>query len=299
MPTIQKIKKRNGDIAEFEVKKIIIALEKAFKSVNAPYEETTIQKLTDQAIQEIEAEFQELTPSVEDVQDIVENQIMKGGFYTVAKAYILHRHEHYKVRERQHKTVLKKIKTHKLNITKHDGSTEVFSIEKLKNSIAWAADGYDEIIDLNKIATKCQDNLFDGISTDKIAKAVILSARSYIEKDPAYSHFAARLLNNIIAEENIGKDKFDHNKLDQQYRQAFIDNITHAIEIKRLSPKLLDYDLEKMAAALVLERDDLFRYLGLQTLYARYFIRNPENNRILETPQAFLMRVAMGLAMEE
>lgn len=299
MHTIQKIKKRSGDIVEFQPQKITVAMKKAFSSIQSAISDEQLQSLTDEVVKTLEAKFANQTPSVEETQDTVEQVLMSNEHFEEAKAYILYRYEQYKSRQREHEQVLEKIETNALTITKYDGSTETFSLEKLANSIRWAAKGYEDAIDVKKIASKCQDNLYDGITTDKISRAVILSARSYIELDPAFAHFASRLLADVLYKEIIGPEKYDHKQLESQYRQAFIDNIKHAVEIDRLNPQLLEYDLEKMSQHIQIERDDLFRYLGLQTLYDRYFIRDPETQDILELPQAFWMRVAMGLAMNE
>lgn len=297
--TIQKIKKRNGDVVDFQADKINLVMQKAFQSVSAQITQDQVDQMTIEVVEALEAKFQEQMPSVEATQDLVEMVIMKNGYFEAAKSYILYRHEQLRKRQEEHEAVLKKIEERKLTIVKRTGESVTFSLEKLAQSIAWAAKGYENIIDIHGIAAKCQDNLYDGITTAEISKAVILSARSRIEQDPAYAHFASRLLSDVINKETIGHDIYDPAKQDEQYREAFVKNLKKAIEIERLDERLLEYDLEKMAGHLQLERDDLFRYLGLQTLYDRYFIRNPYTNEILEAPQAFWMRVAMGLAMDE
>lgn len=299
MLTIQKIKKRSGDIVDFDLNKIQSAIQKAFQSGTVEVNEYKLQEMADQVMEALGKSFHEKTPSVEDVQDTVEKVLMQNGFFEIAKAYILYRHEHEEQREQRQQEVLEKIQHHELHITKSNGEKVEFDLEKLKSSIQWATKGYEHIIDLDYIAKRAQNNLYEGIETKEVTKAVIFVARAHIEKDPAYSHFASRLLLDMLRKEVVGPAIYDPKNLEAQYKEAFIKNIKEGVSIKRLDEKMLEYDLEKVAEVLKPERDDLFQYLGLQTLYDRYFLRNPETDEILETPQAFWLRVAMGLAQYE
>jgi ribonucleoside-diphosphate reductase alpha chain len=296
---IEKIVKRNGETVDFETSKINTAMRKAFASCDKDVSDQQLDAMTAQVLQELEARFIEQTPSVEATQDIVEMVIMQNGFFEVAKSYILYRHEQFVERQKEHQEVLNKIQEKSLTIVKRSGEKATFSLEKLIKSIRWAAKDMEEIIDVEGIATKCQDNLYDGIETSQISRAVILAARTYIEIDPAYSLFAARLLGDTIYKTTIGNENYTPQNRDQLAREAFISNLKKAVEIDRLDPKILDFDMNKITAAIDFERDDLFRYLGLQTLADRYFIRNPYTKQVLEYPQAFWMRVSMGLAFNE
>ncbi|MBI2463817.1 ribonucleoside-diphosphate reductase subunit alpha [Candidatus Peregrinibacteria bacterium] len=314
---IEKIKKRNGEIVDFHAEKITRAVEKAFLAVRGGIDSNLLQKITDHVVKHIEQLFSEeinvvaskrsipRTPNVEDVQNIVEKVMMEEGFFDVAKAYILYRYEHIKKREEEKKDILEKIEKNELSVTKRSGKTETFDLEKLKKSLTKPIEEHEnlknafEIFDIDTLLYLCQKNLFEGIKTSEISQALIMAARSMIEKDPAYSYLAGRLLLNVLNKEVIGRDTVDYKKWQSQYREAFIQNIKNGVEIKRLDPILLSFDLPRLAGALEIERDNLLMYLGAQTLYDRYFVRNPETKEILETLQAFWMRVAMGLSIME
>ena len=294
-----KIKKRNGEIVEFSVDKITNAVHKAFIAADAKFSEEHIGAIVDQAVLELTKGFPETTPSVEDVQNIVEHILMAGGHFDVAKSYIIYRYEHTKVREEKKKDVLDKLVRNDLLILKRSGKTEKYSAKKLKKSLTWAVAGFGDEINVDLIVSQCESNLYEGITTKEISRALVLSARSLIERDPAYSKVASRLLFDLLYKDVIGADKLDYKNFDALYRQAFIDNIKKGIELGRLDPQLLNFDLAALSRELKPERDDLFMYLGSQTLHDRYFISNPVTKQILETPQAFWMRVAMGLSLNE
>ncbi len=297
---IQKIKKRNGQIVDFSQSKICTAITKAFMAVRGNCNPENAQEITNSITAELEKLFtSDTTPSVENIQDLVERRLMQDGCYDVAKAYIIYRYEHAKAREEKRKIVLEKIERNEFFVIKRAGKKKKFSLDKLKKMLSYFVHDYKHIVDVETLALQCQTDLYDGIKTPDVHKALILSARSFIEHDPAYSKIAARLLFNLLYKEVIGYDVIDFNNLDKQYREAFVKNIKTAVEIKRLDPKILDFDLEKLSAALVPERDDMLLYLGAQVLYDRYFLHNPFTKQILETPQAFWMRVAMGLSMLE
>lgn len=300
MSKIIKIKKRNGSIVDFDEQKISRATQKAFIHVRGGIDDDKIHEICDHVLQELERLFPEgATPSVEDVQDLVEKEIMRQGFFDVAKSYILYRYEHAKVREEKQKEVLELIEQNDLTIIKRSGKEKKFSIKKLKKSLEYALTGFEDQVDADAIVKQCESELYDRIPTSEIAKGLVLAVRSCIEKDPIYSVIASRLLKKILYKEVIGPDEIDFDELDDQYRRAFIENIKKAIVIGRLDETLLRFDLKRLATMLRPERDELLVYLGVQTLYDRYFIRDPQTKQTLETPQAFWMRVAMGLAVEE
>ena len=294
-----KIKKRSGEIVDFEPKKIEIAMVKAFQAIPVAISESALADIQEKIVATLEKLFPEATPSVEDVQNIVERILMEAGFFDVATAYIIYRYEHTKTREKKKKDVLHKIERNDLLVIKRSGKKEKFSAKKLKKSLTWAIAGLEKEIEVEAIIQQAEANLYDGIKTSEIAKALILSARSLIELDPAYSKVAVRLLFDLVYKDAIGADKIDYKIFDQQYRQAFIDNIKKGVEIGRLDARLLNFDLAALSQVLKPERDDLFLYLGGQTLFDRYFISQPETKTILETPQAFWLRIAMGLALNE
>ncbi|MBI2120002.1 MAG: ribonucleoside-diphosphate reductase subunit alpha [Parcubacteria group bacterium] len=304
MPKITQIKKRNGTLVPFAADKIVIAMQKAFREANTEITESKLRDITDSVVLFMEESFTgEKIPSVEDVQDLVEKAIMKDGYFEVAKAYILYRYEHAKIRAKEKEEVLQKIEENALFVIKRSGKKERFSLEKLKKSLIHAVkelpEEMREPVDVEAVAKQCQNEIYDGMKTEELVRAVIMVVRSMIEVDPAYSKFAARLLLGIAYKEVIGRDAIEYSKLEDQHRKAFIANLKRGVELERLDKRLLDFDLERLSKYISLERDGLFAYLGLQTLYDRYFVRDHEEKKVLETPQMFWMRVAMGTALNE
>ncbi|OGZ04767.1 MAG: ribonucleoside-diphosphate reductase subunit alpha [Candidatus Lloydbacteria bacterium RIFCSPHIGHO2_01_FULL_41_20] len=302
MQKILKIKKRNGGIVAFDELKIINAIKKAFSAITNNEHEEDSQKITAIVIERLAPMFKEgaPTPGVEDVQDLVEKGIMEAGYFDVAKAYILYRYEHTKKREAQKQEIIKKIEERVLLVTKRDGKKEKFSIDKLKRSLSHSIKGYESIVDVDVIVAQCQEEVYEGIKTSDIKKALIMTTRSLIEQDPAYSSVAARLLMSVLYKEVIGMDTINFKELETQYRKSFIENIRRGVEMGRLDKRMLDFDLSRLSKFLKPERDNNLFYLGLQTLHGRYFVSDSENGgRLLETPQMFWMRVAMGLSILE
>ena len=301
MAFTQKIKKRNGEIVDFYPDKIILAVKKAFLATLRDEHETDAKEITRTVVDAIDARFGEknaLVPSVEEIQDLVENALMQRGYFTVAKSYIIYRYEHAKERQARREEIVKKIESKELTVRKRDGIIEPFSIEKIKKTLAFVA-ADQSVVDVNLIAKQCEMELHDGIETRDISRALTMVVRSMIEQDPAYSVVASRLLLHSLYKETIGHERFDYKDFDRQYRAAFVENIKRGIELRRLDPRLLEFDLIAISKLLAPERDDLFRYLGLQTLNDRYFVKESDKGRTLESPQYFWMRVALGLAMGE
>jgi ribonucleoside-diphosphate reductase alpha chain len=297
--SIPQIVKRDKSVVDFNPDKIVSAIQKAFTDVRGGYDAVKVKEMAQKVVSELETVFADKIPMVENVQDFVEKQLMQEGFFDVAKSYILYRYEHEKVREEKKKEVQEKIEKNELTITKRNGKTESFSFEKLKKSLSYAIKGFEDVVNIDAIVQQCRSELYDGISTADISKSLIMTVRAMIEQDPAYSKVAMRLLLARNYKDTIGPDRIDYDKLDEQYREAFIRNIIKGVEIERLDPKLLTFDLAKLSEALVIERDDEFLYMGLQTLYDRYFVSDFETKQVLETPQMFWMRIAMGSALIE
>ncbi len=297
MATIQQVKKRNGEVVDFDPAKITIAVHKAFTAVRGKADEERTRQIANSVVADIEKMFTDRVPSVENVQDFVERAIMLEGFFDVAKAYIIYRYEHTKEREEKKQDVIRKIEAAELSVVKRSGTRETFSLEKIRHTIQRAAQGLDGV-DTEALVMQCRTEVYDNITTAEISRAILMTARAFIERDPAYSKLATRFLFSLLYREVIGMDKIDFQNLDAQYRTAFVDNIKKGVTIGKLDPKMLEYDLEAMSQKLVLERDDMLLYLGAQTLYDRYFLQDYDRH-VLETPQAMWMRVAMGLALNE
>ena len=291
------IKKRTGDIVPFDEKKILEAMRKAFVAQGVSIEEKDLQGMADDVVLRLaeRIENSDYVPTVEQVQDLVERAIMEKGYFDVAKHYIIYRFEHTKERARK---VIEKIEEGGLMVTKTDGRKEKFSLEKLRKAIAHRIYGLENDIDIEKIVNQTSSEIYDGIKTKDVARSLIMVCRSMMERDMAYSYLAARLLITEFKKEAIGPG-IDYAKIDEQYRQVFETNVRKAVELKKLDERMLSYDFAKLSLALKPERDNLFQYVGVETLSDRYLIRDPETKNALETPQFFWMRVAMGLALNE
>lgn len=293
---LTEIKKRNGDIVPFDVEKITIAMKKAFTAEGVAVDEEALVQMTHRVVTKLEVvTTAETLPTVEQVQDLVEETLMERGYFRVAKHYILYRFQHTKERKEQ---VVKEIEENRLMVEKRDGRREHFMREKARASLAFFVRGYERDINLEEIVGQIELEVYDGIKTDELARLMTSVLRARIERDPAYSVVAARQLCARLYKEAVGKEALSADTFDAAYRSAFVRNLRLAVAEKKLDELILSYDLEKMAAKLMPERDDLLRYLGVETLHDRYFIRDNKKN-VLETPQYLWMRVAMGLARNE
>jgi|TARA_Y100000289_G_scaffold39202_1_gene38666 ribonucleoside-diphosphate reductase alpha chain len=182
-----------------------------------------------------------------------------------------------------------------IKVKKRNGRLEDFEVDKINASAQRACEGITEV-SASEIVLDAQLQLYDKITTSEIDKALVLSAREKIEKEPNYSYAAAKLLLNCLYKE-VFKEGVDSDTFKLQYRKAFIQNTKKLVKEKKLSESLLDFDLKKLSEAMKISRDDQFKYLGIQILYDRYFIR--QDGKVMESPQAFWMRVSMGLAINE
>ncbi|TSC71123.1 MAG: ribonucleoside-diphosphate reductase alpha chain, partial [Parcubacteria group bacterium Gr01-1014_70] len=300
MDTILKIKKRTGEVVDFDQQKIMLVVEKAFFATRGTVEGERVRSITANVMFELNAKFPsvEIIPTVEHVQDTVERKIMEQGYFDVAKAYILYRYEHAKERAEKKKAILRRIEENQMMVEKRSGKTEPFSMEKIKHSLEYAARGYEDAIDFEGLVAQCRNEVYDNMPTAEIARMLVMVTRSFIELDPAYAKMASRLLLSKLYKDIIGSG-IDYARLPQQYREAFVKNIQRGVGIGRFDKRMQEFDLEKLAQHLDPARDELFKYLGTQTIYDRYLARDAEKDEILETPQAFWMRIAMGLAINE
>jgi ribonucleoside-diphosphate reductase alpha chain len=182
-----------------------------------------------------------------------------------------------------------------IKVKKRNGRLEEFQVDKINASAQRACEDIEDV-SASEIVLDAQLQLFDKITTKEMDTALILSAREKIEKEPNYSFAAARLLLNCLYKE-VFKEGVDSDTFSLQYRKTFIQNIKKLVKLNRLNKKLLDFDLQKLSEALRIRRDKNFKYLGIQILFDRYFIR--QDDKIMEAPQCFWMRIAMGLAINE
>lgn len=182
-----------------------------------------------------------------------------------------------------------------IKVKKRNGRLQDFRVEKINTNVERACEGISDV-SASEVVLDAQLQLFDKITTAEIDTALILGAREKIEKEPNYSYVAGRLLLNTVYKE-VFKEGVDSDAFKLQYRKSFIQGIKRLVKLDRLSPKMLDFDLSKLSEAIKIRRDLNFKYLGIQILTDRYFIR--EDGKLMEAPQCFWMRVAMGLAMNE
>ena len=295
---ITKIIKRNGMVVPFDPTKIVVVMKKAFAAEQVPVDDAALEQMTGRVVASLSAlcDGKENCPTVEQVQDLVENTLMERGYFSVAKAYILYR---FKQSEERKQEVVKEIEEQRLMVVRSDSSIEQFSREKMRAYVSEFITGYEKEIDVEDITMQVEREVYDGIRTSEMAKLVTLVLRARIEHDPAYSMVAARQLNRRIADEAVGNmSGLPKDERITAYRNAFVRNIKLGVEARKYDQALLSFDLEKVAAALEPARDDLFKYLGVETLNDRYFVRI-EGKGLIETPQMMWMRIAMGLSLNE
>ena len=304
MAAIQKIKKRNGAIVDFDQAKIVRAIEKAFLEVVNDKKSDEAASIAGGVVEMLGARYGGSVnfPNVEEIQDLVERALMARGYFEVAKSYIIYRYEHAKMREEAVQEVLEKIEERGLLITKRDGSKEIFSIDKIQKTVeASLTDESRAAVDVRTVIEQVQREIFDGITSAELERTLIMVVRSMIERDPAYSQLAAQLaLNTIYKDALHDKDaSVTSPGFVDAYRRAFVENIKRGVELKLYDERMLTFNLEQVAAQIDPSRDKLLRYLGVATLQDRYFVKDQKTKTYLEAPQHFWMRVAMGVAIAE
>ncbi|HIC77353.1 MAG TPA: ribonucleoside-diphosphate reductase subunit alpha [Candidatus Dadabacteria bacterium] len=298
MDQIEKVLvvKRSGEVVGFDYTRIFNAIGAAIKAGDEEYSDIQVSELTSEIEEEILIRFTEFYPNVENIQDIVEKHLIRADMFAVARRYIIYRAERSKEREQQREKVAQKAELGKLKIRKKDGRTVLFNPQKIRQTISKACEGYSTTTSPDLIIKELTRNIFDGASTSDIERALILSATAFIERDPDYSKLSAKLFLQRLYKEAM-EVSVNEDTIDAEYRRTFIDGIKFGTENNYLDKRLLEFDLEKLSNSLSLEKDDLFQFIGIQTLYERYFLK--DNERRFELPQAFWMRIAMGMAMNE
>ncbi len=295
-----QIIRRNGAVVSFEPNKIAVALMKAFLAVHGTQGAAsasvreTVERLTENVVRALlRSRPGGGTFHIEDVQDHVELALMRSGHHEVARAYVLYRERRSQERARQGVPAV--AKAPELFVT--DGGQRVpLDQGALRELVDSACAGLGADVKAEPILAETRRNLYDGVPMDEVYKAAILAARTLIEKEPAYTRATARLLLHTIRREILGRT-VTQAEMGTQYAEYFPSFIKKGIQAELLDEKLAQFDLVKLGAALDASRDLQFDYLGLQTLYDRYFLHIDEVR--IEMPQAFFMRVAMGLALNE
>ena len=293
-----KVVRRNGSVVPFEPAKISIAMTKAFIAVNGGQGAASarVRELVEQLTGGVVNALVRRQPHggtlhIEDIQDQVELSLMRSGEHDVARSYVLYREEQTRKRAKAKKDE----STHVLNV-KENGITRPLDVDGLAALIQASCTGLGEAVDADQILKFTLKDLYDGVPIEEVRKCTIMSARSLLEQDPAYGFVTARLLLNNICCEVLGKEVVQAD-MATHYAEYFPTFIKKGIKADLLDEELATFDLPRLARELDASRDLQFGYLGLQTLYDRYFL-HIEGTRI-ELPQAFFMRVAMGLALRE
>ncbi len=303
--------RRNGKLTVFDKEKIVVAMTKAFLAVEGGQAAAssrvhqTVAKLTDLVVENLKRRQPNGgTFLIEDIQDQVELAMMRNGDQKVARAYVLYREKQAEKRASE-QPAIEVIETDDdeaiIHVKTADGRREPLDTQRLRQVITDACEGLDST-DPTRVYNDTLRNLFDGVAERDVCPMMVMSARQLIDIEPDYSQAAARLLLDSLRTETLsfigdGSPNATYAEMADRYPQYFAQYVKKAVELEHLDSELLKFDLVRLGEALKPERDHQFTYLGLQTLYDRYFIHHDDTR--FELPQAFFMRVAMGLAINE
>ena len=307
-----RVIKRNGAVVPYAEDKIAVAITKAFLAVEGGTAAASprIRELVARLAEQVSSIFKRRLPSggtihIEDVQDQVELALMRSGEHKVARTYVLYREERARARDAEdvNPTTEKPIA---INVVRRDGDRAALDVGRIQTLVSEACEGLEDV-DAHRILTESLSNMYDGISEVDVATSLLITARTLVEEEPNYTFVTARLLLDQLRTETLefldvrtqGQEDYQatHSQMLDTYGKAFQAFIHRGIELELLAPELERYDLVRLGSSLIPERDLQFNYLGLQTLYDRYFLHSNEVR--FELPQIFFMRVAMGLAMQE
>ena len=295
-----QIIRRNGSVVAFEPNKIAVALMKAFLAVHGTQgaASASVRETVDTLTQTVVRALLRSRPGggtfpIEDVQDHVELSLMRGSHHEVARAYVLYRERRAQERARQAASAA----AAEPELTVIDNGERVaLDLARLAALFESACEGLGADVRAEPIMAETRRNLYDGVAIEEVHKAAILAARTLIEKDPGYTRATARLLLHVIRKDILGEEVAQRD-MQVRYAEYFAGYVKRGVAAELLDERLLQFDLERLARALRAERDLQFDYLGLQTLFDRYFLHI--GGQRIELPQAFFMRVAMGLAINE
>lgn len=300
-----RVIKRNGAVVGYDESKIGVAITKAYLAVEGgtAAASSRVHETVTKLGKQISTIFRRRMPSggtihIEDIQDQVELALMRTGEHKVARSYVIYRAEHARIRDMHRVTETETAPT--IEVTMPDGTRAPLDTARLRTVIDEACEGL-EGVSADTIYTETIKNLYPGVKIQDVRTSSVMTARTMVERDPNYSFVTARLLLDTLRSEALGflgiAENATHGEMQYRYALTLQPYIEKGVELGLLSPHLLDYDMDRLGQALVADRDAQFTYLGLQTLYDRYFIHS-EGVRF-ELPQVFYMRVAMGLASNE
>ena len=297
-----KLIRRNGHVVPWNPAKIEVAVSKAFLSLNLdPAPAAAVADEVTRAVDDAHQEF----IHIEKLQDKVQETLMRLGYYKVAEAYILyraHRSEIRLQRVEEESQSADESQDSLIIVKQADGESYLWDGSELRKRIEFASIGLDLSLTPEQIEKELRRSFYPEMRAEDLRKTVILNARSLIERDADFSKSAGRILLSYIHEEVLGWNIVEHGieRLGEFHARAFKEKLRRGVQIKRIHPRLLDYDLDRLAGEIDPVADLAFDYLGIQTLYDRYLVvdkrRKPHCR--LETPQLFWMRVAMGLFVE-
>lgn len=299
------VNKRDGRQLSFDAQLITRAIEKAFCAEMGIADRSQlsaellgeIANITQTVTAHVAAQAEsDAGVSVEQIQDTVERELMRAQHFTVARRYILYRAEHNKIRQLRAEERMESEDAFPSIMISRDGRLEDINFARLRNQIENACAGLNENCSSSELMEEVEKQFYNGITPLEIGRSMVFAARARIENDPDYDTVAGRLVLNIIYRESLGKSSAEGD-IAALYREKFADFVQTGIAAGRISPELATFDLARLSAALVADRDALFPYLGLQTIYDRYLLHI--DGRRFEAPQYFWMRVAMGLAIQE
>ena len=307
-----RVIKRNGTVVPYTEDKIAVAITKAFLAVEGGTAAASprIRELVAGLARRVSSIFMRRLPSggtihIEDVQDQVELALMRSGEHKVARTYVLYREERARAREGEDVNPSTE-KPIAINVVRRDGDRAALDMGRIRTLVTEACEGLEDV-DAHRILTESLSNMYDGISEEDVATSLLITARTLVEEEPNYTFVTARLLLDQLRTEALefldvrSQGQLDyqatHSQMLDTYGKAFQAFIHRGIELELLAPELERYDLVRLGSSLIPERDLRFNYLGLQTLYDRYFLHSNEVR--FELPQIFFMRVAMGLAIQE
>ena len=300
-----RVIKRNGAVVAYDESKISVAITKAYLAVEGGQAaaSTRIHESVEQLARQITNIFKRRMPSggtihIEDIQDQVELALMRTGEHKIARSYVIYRADHARIREQNKK---QREENHpEITVTLEDGREGPLDTSRLLTVITEACDDLTGV-SADTIYNETLKNLYPGVKMEDVRTSLVMTARTLVEHDPNYSYVTARLLLDSLRSEALSflgiAEAATHTEMHYRYAATLKPYIEKGVELGLLSPHLLEYDLSVLGEALKADRDQQFTYLGLQTLYDRYFIHS-EGVRF-ELPQVFFMRVAMGLASNE
>ena len=307
-----RVIKRNGTVVPYAEDKIAVAITKAFLAVEGGTAAASprIRELVTGLAGLVSSIFVRRLPSggtihIEDVQDQVELALMRSGEHKVARTYVLYREDRARAREAEDVDPTTETPI-AINVVRRGGDRAALDVGRIRTLVTEACEGLEDV-DADRILTESLSNMYDGISEVDVATSLLITARTLVEEDPNYTFVTARLLLDQLRTETLefldvrsqGQEDYQatHSQMLDTYGKAFQAFIHRGVELELLAPELERYDLVRLGSSLIPERDLQFNYLGLQTLYDRYFLHSNEVR--FELPQIFFMRVAMGLAIQE